>query len=230
MKRDGMFGAIAGAGLLGFAVQAADAAVVIHDNFDGTFKWTTGMDLPGDDFGELPGALLDITRPASEQTGERRPGTIGQWYQPNQSGSTPALRILYGEEGVETPLTDDPVPLFWNNEWIVPRVTREYLPGESISAQANWKRASPYFFHLPFQDSLSQGTPAISSLAYVGLRVKIANRWHYGWILFAEYDIALQWAYETEPDVPIQVPVPAPSAGILMMAGACYFTQRRRRP
>jgi hypothetical protein len=229
MQYRGIIGVVAGAGLQGLIAPGAEAAVVVHDNFDGTFKWTTGMDLPGDDFGELPGALLDITLPASEQTGERRPGTIGQWYIPNQSSSSPARRMFYGEAGVETPLTDDLVRLWWNEHWISVKVSREYLSGESISGQAHWNRASEYFFHLPFSDSLSQGTPAISDLAYIGVRVKIANRWHYGWILFAEYDIALQWAFETEPDVPIQVPVPAPSAGILMMAGACFLTHRRRR-
>ncbi|MCC6425916.1 MAG: hypothetical protein IT435_03750 [Phycisphaerales bacterium] len=215
--------------LLVTVMQPVDAAVVIHDNFDGTFKWVTGLDLPGDDFGEFPGTLLDITRPAFEQTGERRAGTIGQWYQPNISGSSPGLRVLYGEDGVQTPLTDEPVLLWWNDLWIAARVTREYSPGEMISPQADWNRASEYFFHLPFSDDLSEGTPAISPLAYIALRVKIADRWHYGWILFAEYDVALQWAYETEPDTPIQVPIPAPGAGLLALVGGFCFSQRRSR-
>ncbi|MCC6427029.1 MAG: hypothetical protein IT435_09440 [Phycisphaerales bacterium] len=224
-----VLGTCAGIALLAAAIECAGAAVVIHDNFDGTFKWVTGLDVPGDDVGEYPGTLLDITRPASEQSGERLPGTIGKWYRPNQSSSSAARRFLYGEDGVQTPLTDEPVVLWWNDQWIAPKVTREYFPGEVISSQADWKGSSTYFSHAPGSDTLSEGTPAISPLAYIALRVKIADRWHYGWILFAEYDIALQWAYETEPDTPIQVPIPAPGGAFVALLGGIFVIKRRRR-
>jgi LPXTG-motif cell wall-anchored protein len=38
------------------------------------------------------------------------------------------------------------------------------------------------------------------------------------------------WAYETEPDTPIQIPIPAPSAvGVALLAGVGVILRSRRR-
>lgn len=79
--------------------------------------------------------------------------------------------------------------------------------------------------------SLEEGTPAVGNPAYLGVRVKMAdNQWHYGWIYFTEYAWPTMWAYETEPNVPIQVPVPGPAvcAG-LIVCGLGLSSRRHRR-
>jgi hypothetical protein len=141
MKRNGMFGVIAGAGLLGLTVQAADAVVVIHDNSDQTFFWKLSIrDVDGTPY---PGTFLDITKAASEQTGEQRQGTIGKWYFPNNASDEAARRQLIGESGFQTAKTTDSVVIPWKDQWFNVRPTRDYAPGESVSASDNWSVDSP---------------------------------------------------------------------------------------
>lgn len=227
MKRDGIFGVIAGAGLLGFAVQAADAVVVIHDNADQTFFWKLSIrDVDGTPY---PGTFLDITKAASEQTGEQRPGTIGKWFRPNQSSSSPGLRMFIGESGLQTAQTTDSVLIPWKEHWFNVHPTRDYAPGESVAASDKWSVDSIYFWHLPWSMSFEVGSPGIGDPAYLGVRVKMAdNQWHYGWIYFTEYQWPLAWAYETEPNVPIQIPVPGPSVGICFVLSSLSLRFRRR--
>jgi len=221
-----VIGMIAGAALVAATGASSSAAVVVYDNTAGEFKWWSGIHFT--DHSERDGTFLDITQPPS-QTGERRPGTLGKWYRPNETSSNPAIRQFAGEAGVETPQTDEGVFLWWNDQWIKPRITREYLPGELITTEANWEQRSNYFYHLPFSGEFSEGTPAISELAYIAVRTKLSDRWHYGWILFADYMTPLKWAYETEPDVLIQVPVPAPGVAVGFVLGGVFFTPRRTR-
>lgn len=207
------------------AGTASHAAVVVHDNRDGTFKWWTGI--RNTDATELPGTFLDITRPASEQTGERLPGTLGQWYRPNESSSGPARRFF---EGDEVEIATEEKTLWWNGRPITPyAATREYYQGEHVAPDALWFEQSNYFFHLPFSGSLSEGTAAISPRAYLGIRAKLDGQWHYGWILFEDFKTPLMWAYETEADTPIQIPVPAPSAMVLGGGVGSWLIASRRR-
>jgi hypothetical protein len=207
------------------AAHATHAAVVVHDNRDGTFKWWTSVRYDGL---EVLGTFLNITQSASEQTGERLPGSLGQWYRPNQSSSGAARRFFEGETEVEA--ATESKTLWWNGKWITPyAATREYFSGEYIAHDAIWNSQSNYFFHLPFSGSLSEGTPAISELAYIGVRTKLNGQWHYGWILFEDFMTPLMWAYETQPNTPIQIPVPVPSTAAIGVIACSWLGSSRRR-
>ncbi|MBL8964845.1 MAG: PEP-CTERM sorting domain-containing protein [Phycisphaeraceae bacterium] len=207
--------------------SVARAAVVVYDNPNNLFFWEIGS--ISTDGSRSPGTFLDITRPASEQTGEQRPGTIGKWWRASYSSSGPAIRYLIGEPGMQTAKTTNPVTIDWNGHlFFSQHPTREYHPGESVSIADNWDIESIYFYHLPHTWDLTKGTPAISEAAYLGVRTQIAGRWHYGWILFTEYKWPAMWAYETTPDTPIEIPVPAP--GALPLAALGLFAAGRRRP
>ncbi|MCC6428041.1 MAG: hypothetical protein IT435_14625 [Phycisphaerales bacterium] len=222
-----VLGTCAGIAMFGAATELAGAAVVMHDNSEQTFKWTRGL------FSGEPvydGTFLDITKPASEQSGERRPGTIGRWYYPNQSSSYWALSFLWGESGAEIARTTDWVWIDWQDLILKVKPARDYAPGEFVTSSDNWIYQTDYYWHLPFDEKYETGSPGIGEPAYLGVRVKMAdNQWHYGWIYFTDYQWPLAWAYETEPNTPIQVPIPAPSAGMLMLVGISRFIQRRSR-
>ncbi|MBX3392560.1 MAG: hypothetical protein KF787_07920 [Phycisphaeraceae bacterium] len=203
---------------------SARAAVVVYDNRDGEFLWELSVIY---DSSEYPANFLDITQPPS-QSGERRPGTIGKWYRPNITSSGWGTRFLRGESGVETAKTSDWVMINWNGNDYLLQPTREYLSGERVQSSDHWNIASTYFYHLPWTWDLTKGTPAISEAAYLGVRTRIAGRWHYGWILFTEYKWPAMWAYETTPDTPIEIPIPAPGAACILLAGSMLITRRRR--
>jgi hypothetical protein len=218
-------------GAIGVAVfaGAARAEVVVFDNTAGTFDWRLGtIDIDGTFY---PGTFLDITKSAAEQTGERRAGTIGQWYRPNNASDSAPRRQLIGEDGVRTAKTTDTVRITWNDQFLFVKPTRDYTPGESVASSDNWDLASTYFWHLPFSISLKVGTPGIGDPAYLGVRVKMSDdQWRYGWIYFTDYTTPLMWAYETEPNTPIQIPIPAPSVvGFIVLAGVRGIVMRSRR-
>jgi hypothetical protein len=210
---------------------AVSAVVVVHENFDQSFQWVRGVDLDGDYFGELPGTFLDITKPAAEQTpDERRPGTIGKWYLPNISSSYAAKTGLFGESGVEIAKTTDPTLIMWQDQMYSVRMARDYAQGELVGGADNWNADAHYYWHRAFQEDFVTGTPGIGDPAYIGVRVKLAdNQWHYGWIYLSEYQWPLAWAFETEPNVPIQIPVPAPAASMLMLVATATTARRSNR-
>ncbi len=201
--------------------------VVTYDNSAGTFFWQLSIrDVDGTPY---PGTFLDITQPPT-QSGEQRPGSLGKWYSPNQASDEPALRYLEGQTGLQTARTTDLVVLDWNNTHGATRPTRNYEPGERVTESDNWNTASIYFVHLPFSYSLEEGTPLIGDPSYLGVRVKMAdNQWHYGWIYFTDYAWPTMWAYETEANVPIQIPVPGPGAGVFALVGGVGVGFRRNR-
>ncbi len=214
--------------LVAAAGTLAGGSVVVYDNSDGTFFWKLSIrDVDGTPY---PGTFLDITQPAT-QSGEQRPGTMGKWYKPNGASDEPAVRDLIGEAGVETAKTTKEVTIDWNGfHFVGQHPTRDYAPGESVTASDNWNKASRYFYHLPFSYSLEEGTPAIGDPAYLGVRVKMAdNQWHYGWIYFTEYQWPSKWAYETDANVPIQVPVPGPSVALFASVVGLSLSSRRHR-
>jgi hypothetical protein len=216
-------------GAIGVALfaTAARAEVVVFDNSDQTFFWKLGtIDIDGTLY---PGTFLDITKSAAEQAGERRPGTIGKWYRPNDSSGSPAFRQLIGEEGVRIAETTDVVRITWNDQFLFVKPTRDYAPGELVSESDSWKLGSTYFWHLPFSTSFEGGTSGIGDPAYVGVRVMMNNQWHYGWIYFTEYQWPLAWAYEAEPNTPIQIPVPAPAGAAMCLATGMMMSFRRQR-
>lgn len=140
---------------------------------------------------------------------------------------------MRGEPDAQVARTSDLTILDWNggHSNFAAYTLREYQPGEAVSTEARWEVNAPYFIHLPNSSDLSQGTPAISEHAYVGVRTKLAGQWHYGWILFTEYKWPAMWAYETEPNTPIDIPVPAPhaAAGLMFLAAAGVLAPRRSR-
>ncbi|MCC6426834.1 MAG: hypothetical protein IT435_08430 [Phycisphaerales bacterium] len=222
-----VLGTSVGISALAAAIEFAGAAVVVYDNSDQTFFWKLSIrDIDGTPY---PGTFLDITKSASEQTGEQRPGTIGKWYRPNQTSSSPATRSIIGEDGVRTAKTTDWVWIPWKDKTFHVQPTRDYMPGELVESSDNWALESTYFWHLPFSMGFEGGSSGIGDPAYLGVRVRMAdNQWHYGWIYFTEYQWPLAWAYETEPNMPIQIPVPAPSAGIYLMIAGLSLRSRQR--
>ncbi len=202
----------------------SSAAVVVHDNHDQTFRWLGGFDMLGDDFGEHPGSFLDITKSPAEQTGERLSGTFGRWYTPNWSTSTPGISSITAEDGASIAEYDDLIQLPWWEYTMSVRCVRDYAAGEHVSVGDNWNTHSVYFWH--YTDG--SGPSGIGDPAYLGVRVMMSGQWHYGWILFSEYQWPLAWAYETEPNTPIQIPIPAPSACVVACI-ACAHAVRRRR-
>ncbi len=220
-------GMLAGMTCLAGLCRETSGAVVVYDNTDGTFGWEIGV--RGLDGSVYPGTFLDITQPPT-QTGEQRAGTLGKWYYPNFASDEPALRRLIGEDGVESARTTDVVSLYWNDHhYLHVRPTRDYSSGEAINAGDNWNGGSTYFYHVPNSSDLGKGTPAISDHAYLGVRVKMTDQqWHYGWILLIDYKTPVMWAYETEPNVPVQIPVPSPAGGsIVILAGFGVHPRRR---
>lgn len=207
--------------------MAAQASVVMHDNSSGQFTWQSGISQME---GEWPGTFLDITQPAS-QSGARKNGAFGKWWNPNIALHDPAFRYMTGEPGAEVAQLTDPKLFDWNGGTnnFIGYTLREYFTAEHVQSEARWRANAIYFVHLPNSMSLSGGTPCISDLAYVGVRTKIAGQWHYGWILFADYDTPLAWAYETEANTPIAIPVPTPSAGLVLIAAAGVLVPRRSR-
>jgi hypothetical protein len=211
-----------------FLSPIAAAAVVVHDNRDGTFKWVISIDLFGAD--DIKGTFLDITQPPS-QSGAEMSHTFGQWYVPNQTSSEPGFQIISGVSNsiAQAAKTTDFVLIEWNGTSALQKPLREYFFNEAVSASDNWQGIGVYFYYLPGYDDFNHGTSAISNLAYLGVRTKINNKFHYGWILLEDYTNPVMWAYETIPETPIQIPVPAPP-GVLALVCAALIHSRRQRP
>jgi hypothetical protein len=213
--------------VLGMALVASmsSAAVVVHDNADGTFEWKRSFSISGGE--DILGTFLDITQPPT-QSGTQKAGSFGRWFFPNMSGSEPGLSTIVGEGTAQSARTGDFVQLDWNGKTINVIPTREFYPGEVVGGSANWQGISLYFFHNPFFDDFVNGAPAISTLAYVGVRIKASNSYRYGWILLEDYTKPVMWAYETQIGVPIQIPVPAPSNVIFATVFTGIYVRRRR--
>ncbi|MCG3122079.1 MAG: hypothetical protein GIKADHBN_00456 [Phycisphaerales bacterium] len=214
------------AGVCGVAAAASQtgAAVVVFDNSAGVFEWKLSVRLADGQTASL-GTFLDITQPAT-QSGEFKPGAFGQWFRWNSTGSEPALRFFEGAQHNDSEqLPTIKQTLLWNGMTIKPYTIRQYEAGESTSPDHLWEWQGTYFFHLPFNSSLSEGTPAIDTLAYLGARVKKNGKYHYGWILFQDYTTPIAWAYETTPDTMITVPAPVAS----IVVGMPLLIGRRRR-
>lgn len=202
------------------------AAVVIHDNRDGTFQWTPTVYL-GDGNPQY-GTFLDI-RQSPNQSGEKKPGTLQQWFSYGFTGSSPGIWLVRGEDGAEITQTDDWEVYHWDERWRWQMPLREYQGGESITADQKWFSYAAYYYSLPFDFGMEGGLPWIADLAYFGVRIKNANNtYNYGWVLFEDWSKPLMWAYETTPNTPIQIPVPAPSAAGLVLLGTAWTCRRRR--
>ncbi|MCC6425215.1 MAG: hypothetical protein IT435_00205 [Phycisphaerales bacterium] len=212
--------------MLASATSVSNAAVVVYDNSAGTFWWYSGVRPFGDP--ETPGSFLDITQPPT-QTGERRPGTMGKWYRPNNASNEPGTRFLDAETGVQTARTNNWVDIYWKDAIFQAMPTRDYEPTEIVTAADNWRDQSTYFWHHPWDATFDVGTPGIGKDAYLGVRVKMTdNQWHYGWIHYLNYMTPVAWAYETEANVPIQIPVPSPSAGLFLFMMGLGLRSRHR--
>jgi hypothetical protein len=209
-----------------FLSPIADAAVVVHDNRDGTFQWVVSFSLVGGEI--IKGNFLDITKP-SDQDGNEKPTSFAQWFAPNQTSSEPGFHLISGVSSSfsNTSQTVDFVLIEWNGTTALQKPLREYSLGQSIAATDNWQGVGVYFYYLPFSDDFDSGTSAISRLAYFGVRTKINNKFHYGWVLLENYTTPIMWAYETVPETPIQIPVPAPS--VVVVGGVLGLTMSSRR-
>ncbi|MCC6428534.1 MAG: hypothetical protein IT435_17160 [Phycisphaerales bacterium] len=204
----------------------ARAAVVTHDNRDGTFKWTRTLHLVGED--PIYGTYLDIRLPPT-QNGERLAGTLGSWLSPGITGSSPGIFQLVGESNASVSLYDGYKTYEWNGDTITTVPIMEYQPGAFVVSSDKWNQLGMHYFALPFTYEMDGGTPLIAPLAYLGVRIKTGpSSYNYRWILFEDWTNPLMWAYETTPNTPIQIPIPAPAAW-LMFAGLAHAAIRHRR-
>ncbi|HLO39473.1 MAG TPA: hypothetical protein VK176_00510 [Phycisphaerales bacterium] len=202
------------------------ASVVIHDNRDGTFQWTPTVYLG--DGNPIYGNFLDI-RQSPEQSGEQKAGTLQQWFSYGFTGSSPGIWLMQGEQGTEIADAESGKDVYWNgsNHWTVPM--REYEWGQSVQSHDNWASYAVYYYSLPFSFGMTGGLPWIDDLTYFGVRIKnVDNTYTYGWVLFEDWSKPLMWAYETTPNTPIQIPIPAPNALGLMLAGTTLTLRRKR--
>ncbi|HLO39472.1 MAG TPA: hypothetical protein VK176_00505 [Phycisphaerales bacterium] len=107
---------------------------------------------------------------------------------------------------------------------------REYQSSEFVSGDGKWFTWAGYYYSLPFSFGMTGGLPWIDDLTYFGVRIKNAdNTYTYGWVLFEDYSKPLMWAYETTPNTPIQIPVPAPASLGVMLGCAGLATCTRHR-
>jgi hypothetical protein len=84
------------------------------------------------------------------------------------------------------------------------------------------------------------GSPTDSTPTYFGIRfTDLRGDEHFGWVRYQMYDIrsdlthktrVLDFAYESQPDVPITIAtIPAPAAGLGLVLGVLGVAARRRR-
>lgn len=225
MKLQWILRAVIGS-LLMIAVPASNAAVVVYDNRDGVFNWAVSVNAPGVE--PRYGAFLDITQPPT-QSGERLPGTFGRWLSKNGSSSDPTIRRIAGEGESRVARLDHEIVIEWNNIELSVLPLREYMPGETIGTEASWYFFGSYYYHLPFSELFSNGTPLVSELAYVGVKRVVDGQVNFGWILLQDYTKPVMWAYETEPGVPIQVPIPSAPAAVMFLVACTHFGLNRNR-
>ncbi len=207
-------------------VYSSKAAVVIHDNRDGTFEWTPTVYLG--DSNPIYGTFLDIRKPPS-QSGETGAGTIHKWFSYGHTGSSPGIWDIRGVQGAETTHANEWKDQFWNGSWHSTVPIREYQSNVSVSADGKWFTWAGYYYSLPHSFGMEGGLPWIADLAYFGVRIKNANNtYNYGWVLFEDWSKPLMWAYETTPNTPIQIPIPTPGAAGLVLIGTAWTCRRRR--
>jgi hypothetical protein len=217
-------------GAIGVAVFAgsAGAEVVIHDNRDGTFKWERTIKFVAGD--PVYGTFLDIRKPPT-QSGERLPGTLGSWFRFNNSGSTPGRYQIEGyDQDVRVAIEDTEKKFTWNGQSLSLQPLRAYAAGEMILPNHLWPSTAMHYLSLPFIYDFQGGTPLIPDLAYFGVRVKTGtNQYNYGWVLFENWTNPLIWAYETEINKPIQVPIPSPGSWLIAVIPLTMTARRSRR-
>ncbi len=210
-----------------FLTSAAHAAVVIHDNRDGAFQWTRTLYF-GDGNPQY-GTYLDI-RQSPQQSGEHTPGSFLNWFSFGFTGSSPGIFSIESRDGGEIAFNEEPKHYTWNGGPITTTPVNEFLPGEQVDQEFRWEAWGMHFFALPFSVSMDGGTPLIEPLAFLGVRIKNGpNSYNYGWILYENWTNPLMWGYETTPNTPIQIPVPAPGAAMVMVGVPVVAARRGRR-
>jgi hypothetical protein len=221
----GSLGSAMLAGAIGLTATAdiARAEVVVFDNTAGTFNWKVSI---SDLFEVDYGSFLDITQPPT-QSGERKSGSFGRWLGLNVSGGDPTVRDIVAVGDSEVADIGYQIEVDWNGMTLGTHSIREYDAGEYVDSSAAWRFGCQYFLHLPFSTDLNTGTPLISTLAYLGVKRVVGNQINYGWILLKDYTKPVIWAYETEPNTPIQIPVPTP-AGLAVGGIVGVFASLRR--
>jgi uncharacterized protein (TIGR03382 family) len=206
------------------------AEPVVFDNSAGEFDW--GYYQLGNIFSGDP--TLDITRAPDDQS---NPGTK-TWIQrrnnpgwtsadPHDStveawtGSAIAYResvVLdhYGDWGWPSKHTHHLAKVFQPGDVIGPDAMYE----DSITVNASVKNLSGDYVFYDFWNNAE---------GYLGIRLTIAGKTHYGWMQVDKYCYkAISWAYETSPNTPIAVPIPAGGTLPAIVLGVGCVMRRRR--
>ncbi|MFG0291756.1 MAG: hypothetical protein ACF8MJ_01230 [Phycisphaerales bacterium JB050] len=189
----------------------AASAEVIHFVNNGEFEWEPDR-LTLTDF--IPGNDFDPTISASEN-GPFTPSSIDYL----------RLSPVSSSDVTEGSLGAGPGSTI--------RVTAPVFNGDQIDSSLE------FFVELTTDTfSLSGGAvPNFGSEMTLGVSVELAGETHYGWVHFVWTEQAndffsiyqpVEWAYESEPGVPITAAVPAPASAVILGLFGTVGLRRRR--
>lgn len=203
---------IACAGIAAFVLSAAlHAEVIVHDNSDGTFEWDFRYYNSGG--GEwVEGNALDITQPPT-QSGEYSPnGLYYFWYEAFTSCDLVTRSIGRLDDGVVRVASSgvEEVVQSCGQYFVTP--IAEFESEEAVGPDATYVESEPASV---FSWNAS-AIPFLGDHAYIGVRLEIDGAFHYGWIevewqptpAYSARYLPQSWAWETESDTPITIPVP----------------------
>lgn len=219
------------------AIMAAGVAVkadpVIFHNPTNEFEWNTiygGQDPWNGD------GYLDITRPANDQPANGSSNrtvsnrhkdflTSGDYWHSYVSGGSlitfaagEAVTMTHYNQGSASNLTFRKPKLFQAGDVIGPGLDFNSAGFSKVGAVRDKQNK---FVEFNFWEGLADE-------GYLALTLELNGQTHYGWIQVTKYTgKALSWAYESTPNTPLAIPVPA--AGTLPVVGIAGLVATRRR-
>ncbi len=203
--------------------SVATAQVVVFDNSDGQFIWEEiidGKDFGGPFFGSF---YLDITQ-GPEQVDDPPAFGTAPSHALRLDHSTDLGEPYFGQYRIvglsdsrvavgPTKLIDDP-----EGEPHPFVFVEEFMPGDTVDAAADFGNLSGAIRVYNWQTSPSINMNVPSDGGFAGVRIILNGHVHYGWIEFTDAgglgpNQPIRWAYETEPDKPIMIPIPGDLTG-----------------
>lgn len=174
------------------AAVAAHAEVIHYVN-RGEFQGSNGFSGCGS--GRLP-TWLNITRAPSDQVPQREFNSFGKVDCHACTGCT-NCEDYFLSGGAAVKVEPDAVPYFQRclETYAYHTTVLRAKPSTWIGPEDSWS------VHAVYSTRAGRVTiPPIVSRGVLALRLTINGRFHYGWTA------GVAWAYESEPDTPIQVP------------------------
>jgi hypothetical protein len=184
----------------------AGAEVIIFDNTDQRFLWHSLVGGYGPKYTAYLGLMLPPAQPPDDKPDSVYycpPDNHGPSDSPMTSGIRCRLSAQVArEEGYW-------VPSDWDL-WVAPITVFE--PGDVVGPNQIWGGDATTSYWTADTD----GESFLGSDSYIGVRVEVAGQYYYGWIqLQKSWGVQslnpytpTRWAYETDPDTPIEVTAP----------------------